>query len=55
MDGLIMEIQQAMGTQKNRLAGSKYLHAFVEEMKKSGFARGKEIKPARRRGRTTGE
>jgi polar amino acid transport system substrate-binding protein len=37
MDGRFMEIQQAMGTQKNRPAGSKYLHAFVEEMKKSGF------------------
>ena len=37
MDGRFMEIQQAMGTQKNRPAGSKYLHAFVEEMKASGF------------------
>jgi polar amino acid transport system substrate-binding protein len=36
-----MEIQQAMGTPKARLAGSdagpKYLRAFVEEMKASGF------------------
>ena len=37
MDGRFMEIQQAMGTQKGRAAGSKYLHAFVEEMKKTGF------------------
>ena len=37
MDGRFMEIQQAMGTQKNRPLGSKYLHAFVEEMKTSGF------------------
>jgi polar amino acid transport system substrate-binding protein len=37
MDGRFMEIQQAMGAQKGRLAGAKYLRAFVEEMKASGF------------------
>jgi len=38
MDGRFMEIQQAMGTPQGRdPAGTKYLHAFVEEMKKSGF------------------
>jgi polar amino acid transport system substrate-binding protein len=37
MDGRFMEIQQAMGTAKGREAGARYLHAFVEEMKKSGF------------------
>jgi polar amino acid transport system substrate-binding protein len=37
MDGHFMEIQQAMGTPKGRLAGAQYLRAFVEEMKASGF------------------
>ncbi len=37
MDGRFMEIQQAMGTPKGRLAGAAYLRAFVEEMKASGF------------------
>jgi polar amino acid transport system substrate-binding protein len=37
MDGHFMEIQQAMGTPKGRLAGAQYLRAFVEEMKVSGF------------------
>ena len=32
-----MEIQQAMGTPKGRLAGAAYLRTFVEEMKASGF------------------
>jgi len=32
-----MEIQQAMGTPKGRTAGAKYLAAFIEEMKASGF------------------
>jgi polar amino acid transport system substrate-binding protein len=32
-----MEIQQAMGTSKGRTAGARYLAAFVEEMKGSGF------------------
>jgi polar amino acid transport system substrate-binding protein len=37
MDGRFMEIQQAMGTPKGRDAGARYLRAFVEEMKASGF------------------
>ena len=41
MDGRFMEIRQAMGTPKQRYAGReavpRYLHAFVEEMKASGF------------------
>jgi polar amino acid transport system substrate-binding protein len=32
-----MEIRQAMGTAKGRLAGARYLRGFVEEMKASGF------------------
>ncbi len=37
MDGHFMEIQQAMGTPKGRIAGAQYLRPFVEEMKASGF------------------
>lgn len=38
IDGAFMEIRQAMGTPKGRgEAGRRYLHAFVEEMKASGF------------------
>ncbi len=37
IDGRFMEIRQAMGTQKGREAGARYLRAFVEEMKSSGF------------------
>jgi polar amino acid transport system substrate-binding protein len=37
MDGHFMEIQQAMGTPKGRMAGARYLSAFVEDMKASGF------------------
>ncbi len=37
IDGRFMEIQQAMATQVGRPAGSRYLRAFVEEMKQSGF------------------
>jgi polar amino acid transport system substrate-binding protein len=37
LDGRFMEIQQAMGTPKGRLAGAEYLRSFVEEMKASGF------------------
>jgi polar amino acid transport system substrate-binding protein len=38
LDGRFMEIRQAMGTPKGRGdAGSRYLAAFVEEMKASGF------------------
>jgi polar amino acid transport system substrate-binding protein len=32
-----MEIQQAMGTAKGRDAGHRYIKAFIEEMKASGF------------------
>jgi polar amino acid transport system substrate-binding protein len=37
LDGRFMEIQQAMATQQGRPAGSRYLRAFVEEMKQNGF------------------
>jgi len=41
MDGRFMEIRQAMGTPKLRYAGRdaapRFLHAFVEEMKATGF------------------
>lgn len=37
MDGRFMEIRQAMGTPKGRVAGARYLAAFVEDMKASGF------------------
>ncbi len=37
MDGHFMEIQQAMGTPKGRVAGARYLRTFVEDMKASGF------------------
>jgi polar amino acid transport system substrate-binding protein len=37
MDGHFMEIQQAMGTPKGRLAGAGYLRAYVEDVKASGF------------------
>jgi polar amino acid transport system substrate-binding protein len=37
MDGRFMEIRQAMCTRKGRDAGARYLRAFVEEMKASGF------------------
>jgi polar amino acid transport system substrate-binding protein len=37
LDGRFMEIRQAMGTVRGREAGARYLHAFVEEMKASGF------------------
>jgi polar amino acid transport system substrate-binding protein len=39
VDGRFMEIQQAMGTQKGRPEGFRYLRAFIEEMKDSGFVR----------------
>jgi polar amino acid transport system substrate-binding protein len=32
-----MEIRQAMGTAKGRLAGAAYLRSFIEELKASGF------------------
>jgi polar amino acid transport system substrate-binding protein len=37
LDGRFMVIQQAMATPKGRPAGAKYIAAFVEEMKASGF------------------
>ena len=41
IDGRFMEIRQAMGTPKLRYQGReaapRYLHAFIEEMKASGF------------------
>ncbi len=37
MDGRFMEIRQAMGTPRGRLAGAAYLRGFVEEMKANGF------------------
>jgi polar amino acid transport system substrate-binding protein len=37
MAGRFMAIQQAMGTPKGRPAAARYLAAFVEEMKVSGF------------------
>ena len=37
MDGHFMEIQQAMGTPKERVAGAQYLRTFVEDVKASGF------------------
>ena len=37
MQDKFMEIRQAMGVPKGRTAGAKYLSAFVEDMKTSGF------------------
>jgi polar amino acid transport system substrate-binding protein len=37
MDGRFMAIEQAMGVPKGRDAGARYLTAFIEEMKASGF------------------
>lgn len=37
LDGRFMVIEQAMGLPKGREAGAKYLKAFVEDMKASGF------------------
>jgi polar amino acid transport system substrate-binding protein len=37
LDGRFMEIQQAMGVAKGRLAAAHYLRSFIEEMKASGF------------------
>ena len=37
MHGKFMEIRQAMGTPKGRVAGAQYLSAFVEDAKASGF------------------
>jgi len=37
IDRRFMEIRQAMGVPKGRLAGAGYLRGFIEEMKASGF------------------
>jgi polar amino acid transport system substrate-binding protein len=37
MDGTFQEIKQAMGVPKGKTAGAKYVAAFIEEMKASGF------------------
>src|SRR3954464_15484707 len=37
IDQRFMEIRQAMGCAKGKLAGAKYLCSFIEEMKASGF------------------
>ncbi|TMJ06233.1 MAG: transporter substrate-binding domain-containing protein [Alphaproteobacteria bacterium] len=37
MDERFMEIQQAMGCARGKLAGAAHLRSFVEEMKASGF------------------
>jgi polar amino acid transport system substrate-binding protein len=37
MDGAFQEINQAMGVPKGKLAGAKYVAAFVEDMKASAF------------------
>src|SRR3954454_10986471 len=37
IDERFMEIRQAMGCAKGKLAGAKYLRGFIEEMKASGF------------------
>lgn len=37
LDGRFMEIRQAVGTPKGHEAGDRYLRAFIEEMKRSGF------------------
>ena len=40
LDGRFMEIRQAMGLPKGREAGARYLSAFVEEVKATGFVAG---------------
>jgi len=37
IDQRFMEIRQAMGCTKGKLAGGQYLRAFIEEMKANGF------------------
>jgi polar amino acid transport system substrate-binding protein len=37
IDERFMEIRQAMGCVKGKLAGARYLRSFIEEMKASGF------------------
>jgi polar amino acid transport system substrate-binding protein len=43
IDERFMEIRQAMGCAKGKLAGAEYLRSFIEEMKASGFV-AKELK-----------
>jgi polar amino acid transport system substrate-binding protein len=43
IDERFMEIRQAMGCAKGKLAGATYLRAFIEEMKANGFV-SKELK-----------
>ncbi len=49
LDGRFMEIRQAMGTQKGREAGSRYLSAFIEDLEGVGIYRGglEAFEPAR--------
>ncbi len=37
LDGRFMVINQALATAKGRAAGARYLAAFIEDMKASGF------------------
>lgn len=37
VDGRFMEIRQAMGVPKGRVAAAGYLRSFIEEMKRNGF------------------
>lgn len=37
LDDRFMEIRQAMGVAKGRIAGANYLRGFIEEMKANGF------------------
>jgi polar amino acid transport system substrate-binding protein len=37
LDGQVTGVQQAVGTTKARVAGAKYLHEFVEDVKRKGL------------------
>ncbi|HEX6155819.1 MAG TPA: transporter substrate-binding domain-containing protein [Burkholderiales bacterium] len=39
LEGQVTGVQQACGTTKNRLAGAKYLHEFIEDVKRSGLVK----------------
>ena len=39
LDGQVTGVQQACGTTKNRVAGAKYLHEFIEDAKRSGLVK----------------
>ncbi len=39
LDGQVTGVQQACGTTKNRVAGAKYLHEFIEDVKRSGLVK----------------